>query len=63
MYSCMSCSRSIFLNRRTVLSAKDITIGEDYCQFGVIISRGLKIKVNVVKEMADGWLEIYDSCL
>jgi len=62
MYNCKSCGRSVFLNRRTVLTEKDVAEIDSYCQFGIIASSGLKIKVNIMTEMNDGWLHIYDSC-
>lgn len=62
MYNCKSCGRSVFLNRRTVLTEEDIRVEESYCQFGIIASNGLKIKINILTELTDGWLQIYDWC-
>ena len=63
MYNCRTCGRSIFLNKRVVLSAEDIAFGGENCQFGVIVSDGLKIKVKLLEEISDGWIEIYAPCL
>lgn len=63
MYNCRTCGRSIFLNKRLVLTADDIAFGEENCEFGVIVSDGIKIKVKLLEEISDGWIEIYAPCL